>query len=93
MLVVILVLAAVVAALGFSLFKVSQQHVHLSSFHADRERAYHLAVGGMKIGQDYIQKAFLFFNKSSNNFFNLFWRLALSSRTNLQKFFRDLREI
>jgi|GEM_PF-1460710 len=62
MLVVILVLAAVVAALGFSLFKVSQQHVHLSSFHADRERAYHLAVGGMKIGQDYIQKAFGYIN-------------------------------
>lgn len=62
MLVVILVLAVIVGALGFSLFKVSQQHVHLSAFYADRERAYHLAVGGMKIGQEFLHKAFGYVN-------------------------------
>jgi hypothetical protein len=57
-----LLLAVLAAALAFSLFQVSRQHVRLASFYSDKERAYHLAVGGLRIGREFLQTGLNFIN-------------------------------
>jgi len=57
-----LVIAMIAAALGFALFKISRQQVTSAGFYSDKERAYHLAIGGLHAGRKYLENGLQFIN-------------------------------
>ena len=57
-----LVIAMIAAALGFAVFKISRQQVISAGFYSDKERAYHLAIGGLNAGRTFLDNGLKFIN-------------------------------
>ena len=53
-----------IVALAFSLFKISRQQEMASRFYGEKEKAYHLAAGGLRIAKEFLAKGLDFINTS-----------------------------